>query len=239
MNAAELQPAEGNLFWSAPVSADGFNLMPYRQLLPARARRRCLIELLVAALIGSGAVLAVACWQFHLRERINRQLAGVEQTIAQMRGPLEEHARLTLEAAQAKQRAARVATLSIPLEHLLETFDALGSEPVDDVVVQRLRHTASETELQVRASSHAGFAAWFERIDSVRGVERAEVKPVQRQMQGAGDTRIQASSAAPDGSLERAAVLHWRDTSTPEAREPVSAQQRSPIRKGSATRDAT
>jgi hypothetical protein len=58
----------------------GFNLLPYRQRDARRARRRCLLECLGAALLGCAAVLAVAGWQTFERTRLDTPPCGARET---------------------------------------------------------------------------------------------------------------------------------------------------------------
>ena len=61
------------------------------------------------------------------------------------------------------KRAARAASLSEPLTHLLDLLEALSFEPGDGVVLQQLRQREHETELLATSRGHLASAEWLKR----------------------------------------------------------------------------
>ncbi|RFU43911.1 fimbrial assembly protein [Paraburkholderia sp. DHOC27] len=186
----------------------GFNLLPYRRRNARRARRRLLIEWLVAALCGSLAVLGTIGWQAFERARLDAQHASSERALAQMATPLAEHARLSHDANERSKRAALASTLSSPLTRLLDLLDTLSNMPAEGVILQQLRQRVHETELLATSNSPVASADWLKQLDTVRGVKNSEVTDLHPL------TRAAHGPAAPVGAgesaqLEFAARLRW------------------------------
>jgi Tfp pilus assembly protein PilN len=206
----------------------GFNLLPYRQRNARLARRRRLLEWVVAALAGFAAVLALVGWQAFETARLDVQRAAIEQSLAQLAMPLAEHA--TLLRAQDEQRkdAARAMSLSEPLTHLRDLLNALSFEPGDGVVVQQLRQREHETELLATSRGHIASAEWLKRLSAVRGVKEAEVSDLHRSAPRSGAV----TAASVTGPIEFGAHLRWDDlpkktahTSDLAARRPMKSEQ--------------
>ena len=158
----------------------GFNLLPYRQRNARLARRRRVLEWLVAALAGCAAVLALAGWQAFEKARLDAQRASIEHTLTGLTAPLAEHATLLRAQDELRKHAARAASLSEPLTHLLDLLDALSFEPGDGVVLRQLRQREHETELLATSRGHIASAEWLKRLSAIRGVKGAEMSDLHR-----------------------------------------------------------
>jgi Tfp pilus assembly protein PilN len=187
-----------------PIWIGGFNLLPYRQRDARRARRRCLLEWLGAALAGCAAMLAVAGWQAFERGRLDAQRVSSERELAHPAAPLAEEARLRHDAEEQGKRAARAVVLSEPLTRLLDLLDTLSRVPADGVVLQQLRQHAHETELLATSTDPVASANWLKQLSTIRGVKSSEVADL-RPLARSG----REPSAAGSGPIEFAARLHW------------------------------
>jgi Tfp pilus assembly protein PilN len=196
----------------------GFNLLPYRRSNARAARRRCLIEWVVAALVGGVALFGMAGWQSFERARFDSQRVESERVLAQLTAPLSEHARLTHDADERSKRVARAVVLSKPLTRLLDLLDTLSNMPAEGVVLQQLRQRVHETELLATSSNPLASADWLKQLSAVRGVKNAEVTDLHPQMRGG--TGAQAGGV---GVLEFAARLRWEQEAD---REEIAKQQR-------------
>jgi hypothetical protein len=185
----------------------GFNLMPYRQRDARRERRRRALEWLAAALAGSAAVLTLAAWHAIERARLDAQRSALERTLAQLAGPLAEHARLTRELEEARVHTARAAVLSEPLGHLVGLFDELSRMPAEDVIVQQLRHRSERTELLAASHGHAASAAWLKRLNALPGVQGADLSELHR-----ANLSVESLPWPQAEAVEFAAHLQWSDT---------------------------
>ncbi|GAB7521864.1 fimbrial assembly protein [Paraburkholderia sp. 2C] len=207
-----------------PVRAGGFNLLPHRQFAARRERRRRIVEVLAALVVGCIAVLMLAAWQAVERVRLDGQRVSLERSLAQLSAPLAEHKRLARAAEDMRTRAAHAAMRSEPLVHLLSLLDALGRESDDKVVLQQLRQRERETELLASARDHAVPASWVKRLAAIHGVKDAEVKEQRRATVPAhGD--VQNAS----GEIEFSARLYWAGAHEPAARGNAPAAAR-PVR---------
>jgi Tfp pilus assembly protein PilN len=209
----------------------GFNLLPYRRSNARAARRRCLIEWLVAALVGCVALFGMAGWQSFERARLDSQRVESERVLAQLTAPLAEHARLSHDADERSKRVARAAVLSKPLTRLLDLLDTLSNMPAEGVVLQQLRQRVHETELLATSSNPLASADWLKQLSAVRGVKNAEVTDLHPQMRGGAGAQ---SGGA--GVLEFAARLRWEQDAD---REEVAKQQRVPVALPSASKGDT
>ncbi|MDE1180708.1 fimbrial assembly protein [Paraburkholderia sp.] len=193
----------------------GFNLLPHRQRDARRARKRCVVEGLAAAALGAVLALGIAGWQAVERMRLDDARAVAERTLAQWRAPLAEHARLLLEADDRRTRAARAASMSLPLTHLRDLLDALSFEPGDGVVLQQMRHREHETALLAKSADHEEPAAWLARLSGVHGVSGAAVDDVHRAVAATRRTPQKPSlpvvANPPQDAVEFAARLNWDD----------------------------
>ncbi len=110
----------------APVEPGRFNLFPYRQVAARRMRRRLMLELALAAVVGSGAALG--------SERIDRHRAAATaarhlREVGAMRAQL---ARLEPRLARAEQfeslrmRDARVAVLKARRRRIAALLESVG-----------------------------------------------------------------------------------------------------------------
>ncbi|SDI78369.1 type IV pilus assembly protein PilN [Paraburkholderia phenazinium] len=207
----------------------GFNLLPYRQRDARRARRRCLLECLGAALLGCAAVLAVAGWQTFERTRLDTQRVSSEHELARLAPPLAEHARLRHEADQRNHRYTRAVALSAPLMRLLDLLDTLSRLPTDDVALQQLRQRGHETELLATSRDPLGSTLWLKQLSMVRGVKSAEVADL-RPLARTG----RAVAASGGGTLEFAARLHWDEAAkdAPPSGVSASGPMREPAQPG-------
>ncbi len=196
----------------------GFNLLPYRQREARRGRQRRVAEWLAAAAAGCVAVLALAAWQTVERAQRDAHRASLEQSLAQMVGPLAEHQRLSRDEEDERLRAARALTLSEPYVHLLALFDALSRESDESVVVQQLRQRDHETELLAVSRDHAAPAVWLKRLSAVRGVSESEVSDLHRAANPTHGMSPNESSA-----IEFSARLHWDGARDKAARTAASA----------------
>jgi type IV pilus assembly protein PilN len=192
----------------------GFNLLPYRQRNARLARRRCWRDWAVAACLGAAVVLVLAGWQAFEAARLDARRAAAEQELTQLDAPLAEHAKLMRARDATRQNAARAATLSEPLAHLLDLLEALSFEPGDGVVLRQLRQREYETELLTTSSSHLTSAEWLKRLSAVRGVKGVEVRDLHRPPAHGAAHADQALGA----SVEFNARLRWGDPPPKAAR---------------------
>lgn len=183
-----------------PVWIGGFNLLPYRQRDARLARKRRVVEWLVAALCGCVAVAAVIGWQALNRARVDAMRETAERTLAGMSSPLAEHVRLVREASDERQQNMRATALSEPLVHLLDLLDAMSRDPIEEVVVRQLRHREHETELLAVSTDHAAAAAWLNRLGTVRGVRDAGLSDLHPATKGA---------SGQSGAVEMTAHVKW------------------------------
>jgi Tfp pilus assembly protein PilN len=205
-----------------PVWIGGFNLLPYRQRDARRARRRCLLEWLGAALVGCAAVLAVAGWQAFERARFDAQRVSSERELANLAVPLAEQARLRRDAEEQGKRAARAVALSAPLTRLLDLLDTLSRVPADGVVLQQLRQHAYETELLATSTDPVASAIWLKQLSTIRGVKSSEVAD----LHPLGRTGRDASATG-SGPIEFAARLRWEEPVKDVGQAAASASARS------------
>ena len=190
----------------------GFNLLPYRQRNARLARRRRVREWLAAALAGCAAVLALAGWQAFEKTRLDAQRASLEHDFTQLSAPLAEHAKLQRAQDELHKNAARAASLSEPLMHLLDLLEALSFEPGDGVVLRQLRQREHETELMATSRGHIASAEWLKRLGAIRGVRGAEMSDLHRPT-----TRGTApADESLSGPVEFGAHLRW-DEPAPQA----------------------
>jgi Tfp pilus assembly protein PilN len=186
------------------ASIGGFNLLPYRRNNARRARRRCLIEWLAAALFGCVALLGIAGWQAVERARLDAQRASSEQVLAQLTAPLAEHTRLSHDADERSKRTVRAVALSIPLTRLLDLLDTLSNMPAEGVILQQIRQRVHETELLATSTNPVASAVWLKQLGTVRGVKNADVTDLHSLTRtGPG------APASGAGQLEFAARLRW------------------------------
>jgi type IV pilus assembly protein PilN len=186
----------------------GFNLLPYRQRNAQRARRRRLLEWAGAALAGLAATLMFIGWQAFEKARLDAQRAAVERSLAQLAGPLAEHAALLRAQDEQRKGAVRAVNLSKPLTHLRDLLDALSFEPGDGVVLQQLRQREYETELLATSRGHLASAEWLKRLSAIRGVKGAEVSDLHRSSPRGGAAAAASVANAP---IEFGAHLRWDD----------------------------
>jgi Tfp pilus assembly protein PilN len=206
----------------------GFNLLPYRQRNARLARRRCLLEWVVAALAGFAAVLALVGWQAFERARLDERRASIEQSLTQLAMPLAEHAKLLRAQDEQRKGTARAMNLSEPLTHLRDLLNALSFEPGDGVLLQQLRQREHETELLATSAGHIASAEWLKRLSAIHGVKGAEVSDLHRSTPRSG--AVAAASAT--GPIEFGAHLRWGDppkktahTSGLAAQRPMKSEQ--------------
>jgi Tfp pilus assembly protein PilN len=198
-----------------PPWLGGFNLLPYRQRNARLARRRCVRLWVGAAVAGGAAVLALAGWQALGKARLDVQRASIEHTLTQLTAPLAEHAKLQRAQDESHQHAARAASLSEPLTHLLDLLEALSFEPGDGVVLRQLRQREHETELLATSRGHLASAEWLKRLSAIRGVKGAEMNDLHRSTTR-GSTPVDESVTGP---VEFGAHLRWDDP-VPKAAHP-------------------
>lgn len=201
----------------------GFNLLPYRQRNARLARRRCLLEWIAAAFAGCAAVFALAGWQAVERARLDARRESIEQSLAQLSAPLAEHAALLRTRDEQRQNVARAKSLSDPLTHLRDLFDALSFEPGDGVLLQQLRHREDETELLASSRGHIASAEWLKRLSAIHGVKGVEVSDLHSSASRGGA----ASQASMTGPVEFGARLRWNETAQKTTGRGASAAQRS------------
>jgi type IV pilus assembly protein PilN len=158
----------------------GFNLLPYRQRNARLARQARVREWIAAALAGCAAILALAAWQAFDKARLDAYRASFEQSLMQLSAPLAEHAKLLRTQDEQRNNAARAASLSEPLQHLLDLLEALSFEPGDGVVLRQLRQREHETELLATSRSHLASAEWLKRLSAIRGVKGAQMNDLHR-----------------------------------------------------------
>ena len=198
----------------------GFNLLPYRRTNARRARRRCLIEWLVAALIGCAALLATVGWQAFERTRLDAQRVSSERVLAQLAAPLAEHARLSHEMDERGKRVTRALILSVPLTRLLDLLETLSGTHADGVILQQLRQRIHETELLATANDPVASAVWLKQLGTVRGVKGSEVTDLH--LLGRAGAGVPAGGA---GALEIAARLRWDDEGERELEKSTKPQR--------------
>jgi type IV pilus assembly protein PilN len=191
----------------------GFNLLPYRQRNARLARRRCLLAWAAAALAGCVAVLALAGYQALQTARLDAQRASVEQSLAQLAGPLAAHATLLRARDEQRNEAARAKHLSEPLTYLRDLLDALSFEPGDGVLLQQLRQREDQTELVATSRAHIDSARWLKRLSAIRGVKGAELNESHR-----SSPHGNASVGSAAGAIEFGARLHWNDATNSAAK---------------------
>jgi Tfp pilus assembly protein PilN len=200
----------------------GFNLLPYRQRNARLARLRCWREWLIAALAGVVAVLVLGAWQAVVKARLDGQRAALERSLAQNAAPLAEHARLTREQNEQRDKAARAASLSKSLTHLRDLLDALSFEPGDGVVLRQLRQREQATELLATSRGHLASAEWLKRLGAIHGVQGVEMSDLHRPAsQGHGPVDESAT-----GPIEFGARLRWDEpvVKTAKAAGPVASR---------------
>jgi Tfp pilus assembly protein PilN len=200
----------------------GFNLLPYRQRDARRARRRCLLEWLGAALIGCVAVLAVAGWQAFEQARLEVQRVCSEHELVRLAGPLAEHASLRRDAEERSKRAARAAALTGPLNHLLDLLDTLSRTVASDVILQQLRQRVHETEVLATSKDALASTAWLKQLSMVRGVIGSEVTDLHPLPRTSGD-----AAANGGGAIEFVARLRWDEREKKAGHPAVSTSGRS------------
>jgi Tfp pilus assembly protein PilN len=184
----------------------GFNLLPYRRSNARRARRRCLIEWLIAAVVGCAALLGTMGWQAFERTQLDAQRASSERVLTQLNAPLAEHARLVHDADERGKRAIRAVALSRPLTRLLDLLDTLSNMPAEGVILQQLRQRVHETELLATSNNPVASAVWLKQLGAVRSVKSAEVTDL-HPLTHAGPGAL----AGGTGQLESAARLSWSE----------------------------
>ncbi|MFM0503651.1 fimbrial assembly protein [Paraburkholderia caffeinilytica] len=189
----------------APPWLGGFNLLPYRQRNARLARRQRLLEWTAGALAGLAAVVALAGWQVFEKTRFDARRVSIEQSLAQLAGPLAEHAGLLRVQDEQRKGVARAMNLSEPLVHLRDLLDALSFEPGDGVVLQQLRQREHETELLATSRGHIASAEWLKRLSAIRGVKGAEVSDLHRSTPRSSAV----AEAGVTGPIEFGAHLRW------------------------------
>ncbi|WP_207004863.1 fimbrial assembly protein [Trinickia mobilis] len=182
----------------------GFNLLPYRQRDARRARRRFLVECLVAALTGCAAVMAWAGWEALEHARLDAKREALETTLASLGVPLAEYRRLEGLRADQHKRAALAQKLAAPRARLLDLFDALSREAYSGIVLRELKQTDREVTLIASAKDAAASSAWLARLNGVRGVQAVDVADLRHIAASSGDDELGISS-----TIEFAAHLRW------------------------------
>ena len=182
----------------------GFNLLPYRQRDARLARRRCVMEWLGGAMAGGLAVLLFAGIQGFVGAQLDAQRASIGRSLAELKSPLAEHARLVQAAADRRARAILAETVSLPLVHLLDLLDVLSGESANGVVVQELRHRPEETQVRATATDHIASAAWLKQLGAVRDATGVAVDELHRTVAGP-----QGDASATRAQVDFAARLRW------------------------------
>ncbi|WP_408357997.1 MULTISPECIES: fimbrial assembly protein [unclassified Paraburkholderia] len=203
----------------------GFNLLPYRQRNARLARQARVREWIAAALAGCAAILALAAWQAFDKARLDAYRASFEQSLMQLSAPLAEHAKLLRTQDEQRNNAARAASLSEPLQHLLDLLEALSFEPGDGVVLRQLRQREHETELLATSRSHLASAEWLKRLSAIRGVKGAQMNDLHRPAtrgSARGDDSV-------SGLVEFGARLHWDDPA-PKATKRAGSPAAGPVK---------
>lgn len=197
----------------------GFNLLPWRLSNARRARRRCLLEWLVAALFGCVALIGLVGWQTFERGRLDAQRLSAEQVLAQLTAPLAEHAKLSHDADERVKRAARAVEVVKPLTRLLDLLDALSNMPAEGVILQQLRQRVHESELLATSSNPVASADWLKRLGTVQGVKNSEITDLHPLTQARSGAQVGGGAA-----LEFAARLRWeQDADHEEGAKPRSS----------------
>jgi Tfp pilus assembly protein PilN len=182
----------------------GFNLLPYRQRGARRARRRCLIECLVAVLAGCVAVTAWAGWDMLERARLEAKRAALETTLASLGVPLAEYRRLEGRRADLHRRMALVQKLAEPRARLLDLFDALSRETYPGIVLREFKQAEREVTLVASATDSDASSAWLARLKGVGGIRSVDVADLRHVAALPVDDDLGAESA-----IEFAAHLRW------------------------------
>lgn len=192
----------------------GFNLLPYRQRNARLARRRRVREWVAAAFAGAAAVLALAGWQAFEKTRLDAQRASIERSLARLAVPLAEHAALLRAQDESHKNAARAASLSRPLTHLLDLLEALSFEPGDGVVLRQLRQREHETELLATSRGHLASADWLKRLSAIPGVLGVEMNDLHRPTTRGSAPADESAS----GPVDFGAHLRWDEPAPKAAR---------------------
>lgn len=182
----------------------GFNLLPYRRRNARRARQRCLIECLVAVLIGCAAVTAWAGWEALERARLDAKRDALETTLASLGVPLAEYRRLEGQRADLRKRAALAQKLAEPRGRLLDLFDALSRETYPGIVLREMKQTDREVKLIASATDSDASSAWLARLNGVRGIRSVDVADLRHAAASPGNDSLGVGSA-----IEFAAHLRW------------------------------
>jgi Tfp pilus assembly protein PilN len=196
----------------------GFNLLPYRQRDARRARRRCLVECLVAVLAGCAAVTAWAGWDMLERAHLEAKRVALETTLASLGVPLAEYRRLEGQRADLHKRVALVQKLAEPRARLLDLFDALSRETYPGIVLREFKQTEREVTLVASATDSDASSAWLARLNGVGGIRSVDVADLRHVAASPGDDGLSAESA-----IEFAAHLRWDG---PEAKPAEDARRR-------------
>jgi len=176
-------------------------------------------EWMAATLAGCAAIFSLAAWQAFEKARLDGERASFEQSLVQLSTPLAEHATLLRTQEEQRKNAARAASLSEPLERLLDLLEALSLEPGGGVVLRQLRQREHETELLATSRGHLASAEWLKRLSAIPGVKGAEMSDLHRPVTR-GSVRADESVSGP---VEFGARLHWDDPAPSAARRVGSA----------------
>jgi type IV pilus assembly protein PilN len=207
----------------------GFNLLPYRQRNARLARQARVREWMAATLAGCTAILALAAWQTFEKARLDRERASFEQSLVQLSTPLAEHARLLRTQEEQRKNAARAASLSEPLERLLDLLEALSFEPGGGVVLRQLRQREHETELLATSRSHLASAEWLKRLSAIAGVKGAEIADLHRPVTRASVRANEGTSESVSAPVEFGGRLRWDDPA-PSATRRAGSAPASPVK---------
>ncbi|QCP51232.1 fimbrial assembly protein [Trinickia violacea] len=192
----------------------GFNLLPYRQRNARRARRRCLIECLVAVLIGCAAVTAWVGWEALERAGLDAKRDALELTLASLGVPLAEYRRLEGQRADLRKRTALAQKLVEPRARLLDLVDALSRETYPGIVLRELKQTDREVTLIASATDSDASSAWLARLNGARGIQSVDVADLRHVAALPGNDGFGVGSA-----IEFAAHLRWDGAAAKPAEE--------------------
>jgi len=183
-----------------------FNLRPYRHNATRRARQRCLLECLCAALAGCVVVVAWTAWQTHENARLDAQRETLQAALIPLNTQLAEYRQLEKQRALQRQREARTRQLAALPARLLDLLITLGNEPSNGVLLHRLTQLAHGVELRAFADDSAASVQWLTRLQHGPDVRTIEV------------TKLRQMHTSPQ-VMELTAKLLWNDVIEQSARQ--------------------
>jgi Tfp pilus assembly protein PilN len=192
------------------VLPDGFNLLPYRYRRRRALRQRRLAMLAVASFAGGVALGAVAGWDAFERARLDTQRVALETSLRASAAPSDEHARLTLDAAERRRARQEAQPLAVPRDRFLALLHALADAPAErGITLQRVSQRAGDVELAALAPDSPAAARWLKRLEGVSGVQSVEVIEMKRRAEASTPGKRDTNAAASPERYEFTALVRY------------------------------